>query len=149
MYFKDISYLELYQPFCSAKQNHVCNFGRGQYEKHIFEFISNLAQWFRRSSRVKYLLFGAMADLLFSGSDHSCNFERGHQGVHSFEVMWNLDQRFRRRCRLKIFLILSSVGPFVQWSGPLVQLLVKGYMRNNSTLLWIYFEFGPVVQDVV
>ena len=37
MPFKDISYLELWQPFCSAEQNHLCNFGRGQYVK-FFEF---------------------------------------------------------------------------------------------------------------
>ena len=40
--FKDISYLELWQPFCSAEQNHLCNFGRGYQEKPIlynhFEF---------------------------------------------------------------------------------------------------------------
>ena len=24
--FKDISYLELWRPFCSAEQNHLCNF---------------------------------------------------------------------------------------------------------------------------
>ena len=29
MSFKDISYLELSGPFCSAEQNHFCNFGRG------------------------------------------------------------------------------------------------------------------------
>ena len=29
MSIKDISYLELWQPFCSGEQNHLCNFGRG------------------------------------------------------------------------------------------------------------------------
>ena len=33
MLFKDISYLELWQPFCSAEQNNLCNFGRGCYEE--------------------------------------------------------------------------------------------------------------------
>ena len=27
MSFKDISYLDLWQPFCSVEQNHICNFG--------------------------------------------------------------------------------------------------------------------------
>ena len=31
MLFKDISYMELWQPFCSAEQNHLCKFGRGYY----------------------------------------------------------------------------------------------------------------------
>ena len=37
MLFKDISYLELWQPFCSAEQNHLCNFGRGYNEDQFCE----------------------------------------------------------------------------------------------------------------
>ena len=33
MQFKDISYLELWLPFCSAEWNHLCKFGRGYYEE--------------------------------------------------------------------------------------------------------------------
>ena len=44
MLFKDICYLELWQPFCSAERNHLCNFGKGCYEeqfcKIIFNFVS-------------------------------------------------------------------------------------------------------------
>ena len=29
MLFKEISYLQLWLPLCSAEQNHLCNFGRG------------------------------------------------------------------------------------------------------------------------
>ena len=39
MLFKDISYLDLWRPFCSAEQNHVCNFGRGYYEEQFSEII--------------------------------------------------------------------------------------------------------------
>ena len=47
MSFKDISYLELeWQPLCSAELNHLCNFGRGSYEKHFCEIILNLDLWF-------------------------------------------------------------------------------------------------------
>ena len=38
---KDISYLELWQPFCSAERNHLCNFGRGCYEEPFCEIILN------------------------------------------------------------------------------------------------------------
>ena len=31
--FKDISYLELWVPFCSVEQNHLCTFGKGHYVK--------------------------------------------------------------------------------------------------------------------
>ena len=44
MLFKDISYLELWQPFCSAEQNHLCNFGRRYYEEQFCEIILNLVQ---------------------------------------------------------------------------------------------------------
>ena len=33
MPYKDISYLELWQPFSSAEWNHLCNFGRGHHEE--------------------------------------------------------------------------------------------------------------------
>ena len=39
MSFKDISYLELWWPFCSAEQSHLCYFGRGNpEEQNYFEF---------------------------------------------------------------------------------------------------------------
>ena len=39
--YKDISYLELWQAFCSVEQNCLSNFGRGHYE-HFCEIILNL-----------------------------------------------------------------------------------------------------------
>ena len=44
MPFKGISYLELWQPFCSAECNHLCNFGRGYYEEQFCVIILNLGQ---------------------------------------------------------------------------------------------------------
>ena len=42
MSFKDISYLQLWPPFCLVEQNHSCKFRRGHYEEHFckkyFEF---------------------------------------------------------------------------------------------------------------
>ena len=48
MPFKNISYLELLWPFCSAEQSHLCNFGRGYDKDQFCEIISKLDQWFRR-----------------------------------------------------------------------------------------------------
>ena len=42
MSFKDISYLELWQPFCNAERNYLCNFGRGYQEEQFCEIILNL-----------------------------------------------------------------------------------------------------------
>ena len=54
---KDISYLELWQPLCSADQNYLCNFDRG-HEEHFCDFILNLDQWFRgiiKSFKINFL----------------------------------------------------------------------------------------------
>ena len=42
MPFKGISYLELWQPFCSAERNHLCNSDRGYQEEQYSEVILNL-----------------------------------------------------------------------------------------------------------
>ena len=86
MSFKDISYLEFCQPFCSAEQNHLCIFGGGYYEEQFCEFISNLGQWFR-SCRLKYFLSGGLAAPMFSGAKPFVQFERGHHGEHSSEAI--------------------------------------------------------------
>ena len=71
--FKDISYLELWQPFCSADQNHLCNFGRGCYEEQFCETILNLGQWVKRCP-LKYFLSRALAALLFGGAERFMHF---------------------------------------------------------------------------
>ena len=38
---KDISNQELWQPFSSAEQNHVCNFSRGNHEEQLCEIVLN------------------------------------------------------------------------------------------------------------
>ena len=52
MLFKDISYLEFWQPLCSVDLNHLCNFERS-HEERSCEIILNLDQWFRRKCRLK------------------------------------------------------------------------------------------------
>ena len=42
---KDISYPELWKPFCSVERKHLCNFGRVYYEEQFCEIILNLDQW--------------------------------------------------------------------------------------------------------
>ena len=43
-------------PFCLREQKHLCNFGRGHYERHFCEIILNLDRWFRRKCRLKLFL---------------------------------------------------------------------------------------------
>ena len=66
MSFKDISYLELWPPFCSVEMNHLCNFGRGYQEEQFCEIILNLDQCFRRC-HLNDFLSGALAALLLGG----------------------------------------------------------------------------------
>ena len=90
MQFKGNSYLELWQPFCSAERNHLCNFCSGYYEEQYCEIILNLGQWFRRRCCLKDFLY--RTEELWQPScsveqKHLCNFERGHHGEHSCEVI--------------------------------------------------------------
>ena len=71
MSFKDISYLELWQPFCSAERNHLCNFGRRYYEEQSCEIILNLDQGFRRCFLKKFLIWSSGGPF-FQGSGIIC-----------------------------------------------------------------------------
>ena len=73
MSFLDISYLELWPPFCSAEQNHLCNFGQGHHGEHFFKIIFSLDQWFRRC-HFKDFLSIALAALMFSGLEPFMQF---------------------------------------------------------------------------
>ena len=48
MSFKDISFLELWQPPCSVDLIHLCNIGRRHHEERSCVIILNLFQQFRR-----------------------------------------------------------------------------------------------------
>ena len=67
--FKDISYLELWWPFCSAVQHHMCNFGRRYQEEQFCKIILNLDPWFRRRCHLKDFLSGAPAFLVFGRAE--------------------------------------------------------------------------------
>ena len=67
MSFKDISYLELWPPFCSAEWNHLCSFVIRYQEEQFCEMILNLDQWLRRRCHLKYFLSGNLVALMFGG----------------------------------------------------------------------------------
>ena len=54
--FKDISYLELWQPLYSADWNHLSNGGRMHHEEQFCEFFLSFDQWFRSKCRLKVFL---------------------------------------------------------------------------------------------
>ena len=100
MSFKDTSFLELWWPFCSAKWNHLCNFGRGYQEEEFCEIL-NLDQWFR--CHLKDFLSGALAAIVFGGAEPYMQFCRGQYGELTYEVILNLDAWFRKCCLKKKF----------------------------------------------
>ena len=70
--FKDITYLELWQPFCSAEQKHLCNFGRRYHEEQFCEIILNLDQWFKRRCCLKTFLIWSSGGPFVQGSRTIC-----------------------------------------------------------------------------
>ena len=56
MLFKDISYLELWWPLCSAEQKHLCNSGGKHHMEQFCEINLNLDQWFRSRCCLKIFL---------------------------------------------------------------------------------------------
>ena len=56
MSFKDISYLELWQPLCSVDWIHLCNIGRRYHEERSCVIILNMDQWFRRKFHLNVFL---------------------------------------------------------------------------------------------
>ena len=77
--FKGISYLDIWQPFCSAECNYLCNFGREYQQEQFCEFILNLGQWFRRCLFNDFLS-GALATRLYSGAEPFMQFKEGTMG---------------------------------------------------------------------
>ena len=85
---KGISYLDIWQPFCSAECNHLCNFGRGYYEEQFSEIILNWSERFRSRYCLKDFLSGGLWWPSCSvEQNHLCNFEKRRHGEHSCEGM--------------------------------------------------------------
>ena len=78
MHLKDIHYLELWRPFCSAKWNHLCNFGRRHHEEKPCEIILNLDQWFNEMSFKDIYYLELWQPFCSAEQKHLCNFGRGH-----------------------------------------------------------------------
>ena len=89
MLFKDISYLELWQPFCSAEWNHLYNRPGAKY----IEKYSNTLQLPSLNNDYNYITITQCAILV-----------QGIMSEQLCKIIFNLDQWFRRRYFLKIFL---------------------------------------------
>ena len=83
----EISYLQLWRPFCELERGHLLNFGRWHYEGHFYVNIMILDQGLRRCRKTTFLFLDLVA-ILFGGADHLCNFSRKQYGEHLHEIIW-------------------------------------------------------------
>ena len=119
MVFTDISYLELWRPFCSGEQNHWSNFSRRLHKEQLRKIIFYLDLWFRRLCCLKIFLSRALAALLFSGVESFVQFGRGNPEEQFCEIILNLDLWYRRCCLkyslsgLLAALLFSAAEPFM------------------------------------
>ena len=101
--FKDISYLELWQPFCSADQNHkLCNFCRGCHEEQFCEFGPVVQEEIQLKDKCYLELWQSFCSV---EHNHLCNFGRGYYEEQFCEIILNLDHWLRRKCNLKMSVI--------------------------------------------
>ena len=61
----DISYLELWWPFCSAERIYLCNFGRGHHMEQFCKIILNFTSDSAGECHLKDILSGALVALMF------------------------------------------------------------------------------------
>ena len=135
MSFKDISYLELCQPFCPAKRNHLFNFRRGYYEEQFCEVILNFDKWFRWRCLLNSPYLEPWRSFRSEEWNYLCNVGRSQNEEQFCEFISTLGQWFRR-CRFKRFLIWSSGGPPVQWSGTIYAISKEDFMGNIHVKLY-------------
>ena len=148
MSFKDISYLELWQPLCSVDWNHLCNFGRMHHEEQSCEIILNLDHWFKRKCRLKVFLIwssgssSVQQSLTICAILVECIIRNNYLNNFEFGSVVQEEMSFKR------FLIWSSGGPPVLWSGTIYAILKEGIMGSIHVKLyeiWISGSGGDVI----
>ena len=122
MTFKDISYLEIWQPSFSVDWNHLCNIGRRHHEAHPCEIILNMNQWFKNKCCLKvFLISSSGSPFCLVEHNHLCNFGRGYPEKQFLEIILNLGKWFKRRCHVKDFLSGALAAFLFSGAKPLMQ----------------------------
>ena len=83
MTLKEISYLELWQPLCSALRYHLCSFCRRHHEEQFCEIILNLDQWLRRFRLKMFPIWSSGGPFV----QHLCNFGKGYFEENSETIL--------------------------------------------------------------
>ena len=132
-------------PFCLREQNHLCNFGRGHYERHFCEIILNLDRWFRRKSHLKlFLIYNSGGPFLWQSGTIYAILVEIIMRIISVKLFWI--KKFRRCC-LNLFLIYSSDGNFSLKQNHKLCIFGKGlYEKISVKLFWIWTsDWGDVI----
>ena len=119
MLYKDISYLELWWPFCWRSKTIYAILVKGIMRNNsvkLFRICTSGSGgdvvWRHFLSRVLW------KPLCLTEQDHLCNFGRRHNEEQFCQIILNLIKWFRRRCRLKIFYLELLWQPFclAEWN---------------------------------
>ena len=121
MSFKDISYLELWPPLCSANGTICAIFVEGLWGTNLWNYFE-FDQWFKEMAFKNISYLELLWPFCSAEQNHLCNFCRRLQEEQFCEIILNLDQWFKRRCRLKCYLtgalaalLFSTAEPFKQF----------------------------------
>ena len=106
--FKDISYLELWQPFCSAERNRLHNFGSWYHEEHFWEIILNLDLWFLFGRAEPFVQFWLKASW---GTNLWNNFWIWTSGYFEFGPVVQEEMSFKAISYLELCLLFCSAEP--------------------------------------
>ena len=143
MSFKDISYLELWHPLCSADGNHLCNFGRRYHEEQFSEIILNSDLWFRRKCCLKvFIIWGSGSPFVQWSVNIWALLVEGIK-MNYCEIILKLGQRFRR-CLLNDFLSGALATLLFSGAEPFMQFCKRA---SWGTFMWSYIKLGSVVQE--
>ena len=97
MFVKNISYLELWWPFCSVQRNHFCYFGEGHYDKQFCEIHLEFGPVVQEEMPFKDISYLELWWPFCSAErNYLCNVFKGYQEEQFCEIIFDLDQR---RCR--------------------------------------------------
>ena len=118
MLFKDISYLQLWQPFCSTEWNHLCKFGRGYHKEQFHKIILNLDQWFRFFS--PFTLY----------SPHHLTYRRLERVIPLHPLQTTV--------KAFLWLIVSLAHPFHAFSKAVLKQFTLP--RRHHSVVWFYLS---------
>ena len=79
-------------PFCSAKQNHQCNFGKGHFWEQFCEIIIYFDQLFRRRCHLKIFLIYSSGGPFVKQAEIFVQLGKGHNEEQFCEIAMNSDQ---------------------------------------------------------